>query len=232
MPVLYLLALLIALTGMVMLDRRFRLFFWRDGRRAAITLIIGVLFFLAWDIAGVGLGIDFAKTMRESDANVAIGLIPCAVGGTRLDQWSRGGKLYDAALARARAGQQAGELKGVLWHQGESDSTDKLAPTYGVRLARFINDLRRDLNNPELPFVVGELGYFRRDAHPPTDAINRQLHALGASDRRIAIATAQGLSDNGDKTHFDAESLRRFGRRYGESMLRAIEEASPSPKED
>ena len=183
-------------------------------------------------IAGVGLGIDFAKTMRERDPNVAIGLIPCAVGGTRLDQWSRGGKLYEAALARARAGQQAGELKGVLWHQGESDSTDKLSPTYGARLSQLINDLRRDLNQPELPFVVGELGYFRRDAHPPTDEINRQLHALDASDRRIAVATAQGLRDSGDKTHFDAESLRQFGRRYGESMLRAIEDVSPSPKED
>lgn len=59
MPVLYLVALAIALTGMIMLDRRFRLFFWRDARRAAIVLVVGVLFFLAWDIAGINLGIFF-----------------------------------------------------------------------------------------------------------------------------------------------------------------------------
>ncbi len=59
MIVLYFVALLIALTGMVMLDRRFTLFFWRDGRRATIVLVVGVLFFLAWDVAGVGLGIFF-----------------------------------------------------------------------------------------------------------------------------------------------------------------------------
>ena len=59
MPVLYLLALLIALTGMVMLDRRFRLFFWRDARRATIVLVAGVVFFLVWDLFGVGLGVFF-----------------------------------------------------------------------------------------------------------------------------------------------------------------------------
>lgn len=59
MPLLYLAALLIALTGMVLLDRRFRLFFWRDARRASIVLVAGLLFFLAWDLAGVGLGIFF-----------------------------------------------------------------------------------------------------------------------------------------------------------------------------
>jgi lycopene cyclase domain-containing protein len=57
--VLYLLALVVALTGMVLLDRRFRLFFWADARRAAIVLALGVVFFLAWDAAGIGLGIFF-----------------------------------------------------------------------------------------------------------------------------------------------------------------------------
>ena len=48
----YLGALAIALTGMVLLDRRFRLFFWRDWR-------LGVVFFLIWDVAGIALGIFF-----------------------------------------------------------------------------------------------------------------------------------------------------------------------------
>ncbi|RFA18037.1 lycopene cyclase domain-containing protein [Subtercola boreus] len=59
MGILYLLALLVALTGMVMLDRRFRLFFWQDARRAAIVLVVGVLFFLAWDVSGITAGIFF-----------------------------------------------------------------------------------------------------------------------------------------------------------------------------
>jgi lycopene cyclase domain-containing protein len=59
MTLFYLAALLVALTGMVVLDRRFRLFFWADARRAAIVLVAGVVFFLVWDLAGVGLGIFF-----------------------------------------------------------------------------------------------------------------------------------------------------------------------------
>lgn len=59
MSVLYLIGLLVALIGMVVLDLRFRLFFGRAPRRAAVTLVLGVSFFLAWDAAGIGLGIFF-----------------------------------------------------------------------------------------------------------------------------------------------------------------------------
>lgn len=55
----YLAALLVALTGMVLLDRRFRLFFWRRPTVAAVVLVVGVLFFVGWDLAGVNLGVFF-----------------------------------------------------------------------------------------------------------------------------------------------------------------------------
>jgi hypothetical protein len=169
-------------------------------------------------IAGVGLGIDFARAMLESNPNATIGLIPCAVGGTRLDQWSRGGALYETAVARARLGRQAGELKGVLWHQGESDSTKKLAPTYGTRLSAFISDLRRDLEHPGLPFVAGELGHFRQEKNASTSEINRQLAQVAADTRLLRVVSAAGLRDVGDQTHFDSDSLREFGRRYAAEM--------------
>lgn len=59
MSALYLGGLLFALLGMVMLDLRYRLFFWRGPLRAAIVLVVGVAFFLIWDAAGVHLGIFF-----------------------------------------------------------------------------------------------------------------------------------------------------------------------------
>lgn len=55
----YLAALLVSLFGMVVLDRRFHLFFWRDVPRAAVTLLVGVVFFLIWDVVGIDLGIFF-----------------------------------------------------------------------------------------------------------------------------------------------------------------------------
>ncbi|PTL72818.1 lycopene cyclase domain-containing protein [Rathayibacter caricis DSM 15933] len=59
MGVVYLLALAVSISGMVVLDRRFGLFFWNDARRAAIVLPAGVVFFLIWDLFGIGLGVFF-----------------------------------------------------------------------------------------------------------------------------------------------------------------------------
>jgi lycopene cyclase domain-containing protein len=56
----YLGCLLVSLGAMVLLDARFKLVFWRAGRRAALVLGIGVLFFLAWDAAGIAFGV-FAR---------------------------------------------------------------------------------------------------------------------------------------------------------------------------
>lgn len=59
MSVVYLLTLLAAIGCMVLLDRRFALFFWRDARRATIVLVSGVVFFVLWDLFGIGLGIFY-----------------------------------------------------------------------------------------------------------------------------------------------------------------------------
>jgi lycopene cyclase domain-containing protein len=56
---LYLGALLVSITGMVVLDVRFKLFFAAAPLRAAIVYVVGMAFFLAWDVAGIGLGIFF-----------------------------------------------------------------------------------------------------------------------------------------------------------------------------
>lgn len=60
MSFLYLGALLVSLGGLAILDRRFRLAFWADPRRATLTVGIGLVGFLLWDLAGLGLGI-FAR---------------------------------------------------------------------------------------------------------------------------------------------------------------------------
>ncbi|MGC5166944.1 lycopene cyclase domain-containing protein [Luteimicrobium sp. DT211] len=53
----YLLALLVSLAGLGVLDARFRLVLARDLRRGLATLGTGLAAFLAWDLAGIGLGI-------------------------------------------------------------------------------------------------------------------------------------------------------------------------------
>lgn len=59
MGVVYLAALLVSITGMVVLDHRFRLFFFADAWRAAVVLAVGVAVFLVWDVAGIALGVFF-----------------------------------------------------------------------------------------------------------------------------------------------------------------------------
>jgi lycopene cyclase domain-containing protein len=59
MSFLYLATLLVAIGCMALIDHRFRLFFWRDARRAAIVLAAGLVFFMVWDFFGIGLGIFF-----------------------------------------------------------------------------------------------------------------------------------------------------------------------------
>lgn len=170
------------------------------------------------EIAGVGLGMSFAFAQVERDPRARIGLLPCAVGGTRLERWVPGADLYRQAVTVARQALPSGRLRGILWHQGEGDASElERATTYGARLAGMVEALRRDLHAPEAPFVAGELGTFLSRREPPLphwECVNEQIRALCDRLPRFACAGAEGLSDNGDALHFNSASLREFGRRY------------------
>jgi lycopene cyclase domain-containing protein len=62
MPGLYLAGLVVSIGGVAVLDARYRLFFWRSPLRAAAVMVIGLVFFMVWDVAGVHLGIFFIGT--------------------------------------------------------------------------------------------------------------------------------------------------------------------------
>lgn len=182
-------------------------------------------------VAGVGLGTTFGRVMAEADPGVTIGLIPCAVGGTPLSRWQKKGDLYEQAVARAKAAQKDGELKGILWHQGESDSgTEKSAANYGERLAQMVQDLREELTAETCPFVAGELGEFlkRGEKAKPSfwPLVNEQLHSLPKRAPRTAVVSAKDLKHKGDEVHFDSASLREFGKRYAAAM-RELQNSAP-----
>ena len=147
---------------------------------------------------GVGPGLAFGKTMATNDLNATIGLVPCAVGGTPLKRWQRGGDLYSNAVHRARLALRDGTLKGILWHQGESDSgTTTNANSYGDRLAQMIQDIRADLGCPDLPFVVGQIGEFLYDRGPDHSpyarVVNAALAALPGKVPATACASSMDL---------------------------------------
>jgi pimeloyl-ACP methyl ester carboxylesterase len=175
-------------------------------------------------IAGVGLGSSFARAMAERHPEATIGLIPCAVGGTPLSRWMKGGDLYEQALVRARLAMKDGTLKGILWHQGENDAgNEKLALSYGLRLTAMVKDLRQELGAGEVPFVAGKLGeYLERKKKDGSDAlwpvVNEHIASLPKTAPKSGVAESTGLKQKGDGVHFDTPSLRIFGRRYAEAM--------------
>lgn len=171
-------------------------------------------------IAGVGPGSGFGPAMAEADESVVIGLVPCAVGGTPLSRWEADGDLYQEAVRRAKIAIRDGTLKGVIWHQGEADAgREATATTYGRRLAGMISALRRDLEAPELPIVVGELGEFigpERLSH--VAVVNAALRDLPSQVKQTAFVESRGLKAKPDGIHFDAASAREFGERYARAM--------------
>ncbi len=186
-------------------------------------------------IAGAALGTSFAATMAETAPEpIVIGLIPCAVGGTPLSRWEKDGDLWKQALARLEVARQHGTLKGILWHQGEADSTTSLAPTYGKRLAAMVSDLRTQISSPNMPFVAGHLGTFIVESNPNGTPnlwrkINEEIDSLPSNVPHAAVVPSEGLGHKGDRLHFDTAALRDFGKRYAEAMQR-LHKSSASPR--
>lgn len=175
-------------------------------------------------VVGVGPGLSFARAMAEADPSVNIGLIPAAVGGSPMAAWQPGGfheqtktHPYDDALRRLQAARSAGTLKGILWHQGESDSKLELAAIYAEKLTQLIDRFRREVG-AEVPVVVGSLGDFYVAKHAAAETINSVLKSIPQRVSGTACVDATGLTDRGDQTHFDAASARELGRRYAEAL--------------
>ena len=169
---------------------------------------------------GIGPGIPFALEMLKADPKVVIGLVPCAVGGTPLRRWVKGGDLYERCVSRAKAAARDGHIKGVLWHQGESDTNKKEnAETYETRLAQMFRDLRQDLGLPELPIVVGQLGEFLTpEKYPYVERVRGAIGHVPAVVQGVGYADSKGLGHKGDTLHFSAEAERELGARFARSM--------------
>ncbi len=106
---------------------------------------------------GAGVGLPFALEMVRR-TGVPIGLIPCAHGGTSMDQWSpalkdKGGdSLYGGMVRRFQAA--GGRVKGVLWYQGESDAGAQAAPLFEEKFVRLIEAVRPISASPACPFTT------------------------------------------------------------------------------
>ncbi len=179
-------------------------------------------------MVGVGLGKTFGTIVAEKNPNITVGLIPCAHGGSPISAWQPGqhykptrGHPWDDAISRAKAAMKKGSLKGLLWHQGESDSRKGLSDIYEEKLHELIARFRADLDTPEVPFIAGQMGVFKErpwsEAKKQVDQAHRELPG---KIKAAAFVDAKGLDHKGDKVHFSASSYRELGRRYAEAFLK------------
>lgn len=176
-------------------------------------------------IAGVGPGMAFARALHEKHPDWDIYLVPCAVGGTRIDLWQPGAydaathtHPYDDALRRIQLAAQTAPITAILWHQGESDANPALLPGYAAKLTALIDRFRSVLQEPQLPFIMGEIGVFDPATQQHKAEINSILQKLVKSIPGCRLAGANGLQDKGDKTHFNTVSARQLGTRYAGAL--------------
>jgi len=165
-----------------------------------------------------GPEVSFAGAMAQAKpTGNKIALIKVSKGGTNLhSDWSPTGFMYQALVGEVDLAMQAladngdsATIRGMIWHQGESDTGDLL--NYQANLEELITNIRGTLNDAALPFVIGELG----QAKP---AAFRSLQQTIASENAgVGFANSLGLNTP-DNTHFDAAGQVLMGQRYAEQM--------------
>ncbi len=179
----------------------------------------------------------FGRTMVENlPEKVTVGVINVAVGGcdirlfdkelyqdhdsTYKESWFTskiafyGGNPYKHLIDLARLAQKDGVIKGILLHQGETNTGQAEWPQY---VRKIYLDMLTDLSlTPEsVPLLAGEVLAVEGSCCAPMNDIINTLPK--------AIPTAHVISSEGcagqDNAHFNAEGYRIMGRRYAEKML-------------
>jgi len=176
-----------------------------------------------------GPEIGFAEAIGKAAPDRRFAFIKGSKGGTSLRRdWKPGvkgqpdtqGERYryfietvkQATEALAASG-QAFRIRGLLWHQGESDSKAS-AEAHQKRLVEFAARLREDVGVPDLPIVVGQVF-----DNGKRDTVRAALRTFSEADPACGLVTVEGLTTWDAGTHFDAKSQLLLGERYAEALL-------------
>jgi hypothetical protein len=180
----------------------------------------------------------FGRTLIESlPKDVKIGVINVAVGGCKIElfmqdslqsyvskapSWMIGmikeyeGNPYARLVEMAKLAQKDGVIKGILLHQGESNTGDTTWPQK-VKLVydNLLNDL--NLKSNSVPLLAGET--VSEDQGGACASMNKIIATLPQTIPNSYIISSTGCPQRGDKLHFTAAGYREFGKRYGLQML-------------
>lgn len=182
--------------------------------------------------AGIGPADYFGKAMADAMPAVTIGLVPAAISGAPIEWFQKSVPLgkteavippqftggYPWLLDMAKKAQQAGVIKGIIFHQGESNSGD---PQWKFKVQEIVRDLRADLQLADVPFVAGEVLY--ADYGSCCSAHNQQINLLPGLIANAHVVSAQTLPGV-DQFHFTSASYRELGKRYASVMLPLVKQ--------
>jgi enterochelin esterase-like enzyme len=183
----------------------------------------------------------FGKTMIANlPDNVKIGLVHVAVAGSKIEIFDKekyktyldtsatakpwmikmaeayGGNPYQRLVDMAKIAQKAGVIKGILLHQGESNTGDQEWPS---KVKKVYDDLLSDLDlRPNsIPLLAGEV--VGDDQNGLCASMNKIIAKLPLVLPRAYIIPSIGLPAAPDRLHFNSEGVREFGKRYAGRML-------------
>jgi hypothetical protein len=186
---------------------------------------------VSYDNAGFGPSLAFALASLELQPDTPVGLIPCAKGASSIAEWQRNvsdQSLYGSCLKRARAASPMGYLAGILFFQGEQDAiniyltsnTDIHPEIWSQMFSTFVEDLRADLEEPDLPVVYAQLGAKPEGvAFPNWDVVKQQQLAVDLPGSAMIVTDDLEYFDG---LHFTAESYREIGKRFADAYWQLV----------
>jgi hypothetical protein len=175
---------------------------------------------------GVGVGVYFGIEMYRR-TGVPQGLIATAHGGTRMEQWSPdkrelgGDSLYGSMLSSLRKVGQP--IAGVLWYQGESDTSGPAAEVYVQRMQALIAAIRSDLGQAKVPVITVQIGRF---VCPPGgerewNLIQELQRQLPKHIPKLAVVPSIDLELD-DLIHISGKAYRLLAKRMAVSAARLV----------
>jgi hypothetical protein len=182
--------------------------------------------------AGFSPALPFAATIVEHRPEMLIGLIPCAMDDTTIQDWGRNlsdETLYGSCLKRARTASTMGSVSGILFFQGESDALDpkknselNLSPNqWADKFTVFINDWRSDLGLTDMPVVFAQIGTNTRpNRYPNWEVVQEQQSSVRLPFCKMITTNDLTLKDT---VHFTTESYQIIGRRFAEAYLEILQ---------
>jgi sialate O-acetylesterase len=176
---------------------------------------------------GVGPGLSFGlETYKGSGRPIA--LIPCAHGGTGMDQWDPNLKslgdnsLYGAMMNRVEMTGVKVKVKGLVWYQGESEvGSDAATSAFEDKFRSFVAYLRDDLQNPNLPVLYVQIARYQV-SNSGLERGYEQIreHQRLVSKRRSNIYFTTAIDQPMyDAIHISGSGQRRLGARLAELAL-------------